>query len=268
MATQMTTLQTLFSHPSEFAKKHRESPEVQPFKQNPSRDSMVNYIASQTLTHNELLAYNEEGSNVWDVLTERLSQRATPESDAYWQTTEDDDYYDDDNQEEEQAAPRTTKRRRVHVLEEDEEEAEDHDAFNTPESSGKRAIFITQPDPEPYHEPGTLTRTEKGKTAVRRQKTSTTTNVWESFGLHTAQPSTLSTTATTAPKRRGTTGRPRPSRGTTRASTRGRGRGSRAKTSKSGNEHIFFEQLSSVIPPRNNLQDLFWQSLCSEQCFP
>ena len=38
MATHMMTLQALFSHPSEFAKKYRE---VQGFKQNPSRDTMV-----------------------------------------------------------------------------------------------------------------------------------------------------------------------------------------------------------------------------------
>ena len=179
MATQIITLQTLFSHPSDFAKKHRESPEVQAFKQNPSRESMVNYIAAQTLTHNELVAYDEQGSNVWDLLTERLLQRPTPESDTYWQTTEEDgDYYDDENEEEDEVPPCRTKRRRVHVLEEDEDEGEDNEALNTPESSGKRAIFITQQDPEPYHEPGTLSRAQKGKTAVSRPKTSTTTNVW------------------------------------------------------------------------------------------
>ena len=242
MGAQMMTLQTLFSHPSEFAKKHRESPEVQAFKQNPSRDSMVNYIASQTLTHNELLAYDNEGSNVWDVLTERLSQRATLESDAYWQATEeDDDYYEDNNQEEEQVAPPRTMRRRLHVLEEEEDKAQDHDAFNTPKSSGKRSLFITQPDPEPYYEPGTLSRADKGKTAVRRKQTSTTKNVWESFGLQIAQPSTSSRSPTAAPKRRGSSGRPRASRGTTRATTRGRGRGSRGKTPKPGNQHIFFD---------------------------
>ena len=64
-------------------RKNRESPEVQPFKQSPSRESMVNYIAGQTLTHNEMIAYDEQGSNVWDVLTERLSQRGTPETDSY-----------------------------------------------------------------------------------------------------------------------------------------------------------------------------------------
>ena len=142
MATQIMTLQTLFSHPSEFAKKHRESPEVQAFKQNPSRDSMVNYIAGQTLTHNELVAYDEEGTSVWDVLTERLSHRPTQETDSYWERTEEDDeYYDEDNEEEEELAPARSKRRRVHVLEEDEEEGEENETFTTPESSGERAIF-------------------------------------------------------------------------------------------------------------------------------
>ena len=56
IATHIMTLETLFSHPAEYAKRHRESPEVQSFKQNPSRESMVAYIASQTLSHTEIVA--------------------------------------------------------------------------------------------------------------------------------------------------------------------------------------------------------------------
>ena len=53
--THMMTLETLFSHPAEYSKRHRELPEVQSFKQNPSRESMVAYIASQTLSHTEIV---------------------------------------------------------------------------------------------------------------------------------------------------------------------------------------------------------------------
>ena len=44
IATHIMTLETSFSHPAEYAKRHRESPEVQSFKQNLSRESMVAYI--------------------------------------------------------------------------------------------------------------------------------------------------------------------------------------------------------------------------------
>lgn len=55
IATHIMTLETLFSHPAEFAKKHWESPEVQAFKQNSLRELMVAYVTSQTLTHNEII---------------------------------------------------------------------------------------------------------------------------------------------------------------------------------------------------------------------
>lgn len=77
---------------------------------------------------------------------------------------------DDDNDEQQEPAPPRTKKRRVHILEDDDDEGEENDAFNTPESSGERAIFITQQDPKPYHELGTLSRSQKGKTVVHKKK--------------------------------------------------------------------------------------------------
>lgn len=74
------TLETLFSHPAEFAKKHHESPKVQGFKQNPSRESMVAYIASETLTHNEIIPEDEQRANTWDILTQRATSRKTHQS--------------------------------------------------------------------------------------------------------------------------------------------------------------------------------------------
>ena len=75
IATHIMTLETLFSYPAEFAKKHRESPEVQSFKQNPSRESMVAYIDSDTLTHNEIIREDEQGANIWDTLTQHPATR-------------------------------------------------------------------------------------------------------------------------------------------------------------------------------------------------
>ena len=80
IATHLMTLETLFSHPAEFAKRLHESPEVQSFKQNPSRESMVAYIASQTLSHSEIVPEEEQGSNKWEMFPKGLPRenRAKP----------------------------------------------------------------------------------------------------------------------------------------------------------------------------------------------
>lgn len=99
IATHLISLKTLGSHPAEFAKKHRESPEVQSFKQNPSKESMVAYIASKTLTHSEIVP-------------------------------EDEQVYD-------------RRRPRPNILDDEDEEEDDHEPFNTPESSAEHTLFIT-----------------------------------------------------------------------------------------------------------------------------
>ena len=80
IATHLMTLETLFSHPAEFAKRLHESPEVQSFKQNPSRESMVAYTASQTLSHSEIVPEEEQGSNKWEMFPKGLPRenRAKP----------------------------------------------------------------------------------------------------------------------------------------------------------------------------------------------
>ena len=179
------TLETLFSHPAEYAKRHRESPEVQSFKQNPSRESMVAYIASQTLSHTEIVPEEEQSGSIWDALTQRSSTRQARQTATFWdaveENVEDDEAkcpYEDDDQEE-QIAPPTRRWPRPNILDEDEEE----EPFNTPESSAEHALFITQQDPDPHHEPGTLSCTQKGKTPATRKRPSSTTNIWASFGL-------------------------------------------------------------------------------------
>ena len=210
----MITLETLFSHPAGYAKRHRESPEVQSFKQNPSRESMVTYIASQTLSHTEIVPEEEQGGSIWDALTQRSSTRQARQTATFWdaveENVEDDEAkcpYEDDDQEE-QIAPPTRRRPRPNILDEDEDQYnEEEEPFNTQESSAEHALFITQQDPDPYQEPGTLSPTQKGKTLAARKRPSCTTNIWASFGL-SAESSTSAGNSAPAAKRKATAARP------------------------------------------------------------
>ena len=240
IATHMMTLETLFSHPAEYAKRHRESPEVQSFKQNPSRESMVAYIASQTLSHTEIVPEEEQGGSIWDALTQRSSTRQARQTATFWdaveENVEDDEAkipYEDDDQEE-QIAPPTRRRPRPNRLDEEEE------PFKTQESSAEHALFITQQDPNPYQEPGTLLRTQRGKTPAARKRPSCTINSWASFGL-SAESSTSAGNSEPAAKRKATAARPRPTRVTTRGTTRGRGRGARGKRAQPTGRHTYFD---------------------------
>ena len=247
IATHMMTLETLFSHPADYGKRHRESPEVQSFKQNPSRESMVAYIASQTLSHTEIVPEEEQGGSIWDALTQRSSTRQARQTATFWdaveENVEDDEAkcpYEDDDQEE-QIAPPTRRRPRPNILDEDEEQYnEEEEPFNTQESSAEHALFITQQDPDPYQEPGTLSRTQKGKIPATRKRPSSTTNIWASFGL-SAESSTSAGNSAPAAKRKATAARPRATRATTRGTTRGRGRGARGKRGQPTGRHTYFD---------------------------
>ena len=192
IATHLMTLETLFRHPAEFAKRHRESPEVQSFKENPSRESMVAYIANQTLSHSEIVTEEEQGASIWDVLTQRSSMREARQTGTFWdaveENVEDDEpeYGYEDEEQEEMITAQTRRRPRQNILDdEDEEYDEEQEPFKSPESSGEHALFITQQDPEPYHEAGTLSQSQKGKTPAARKRPSSSTNIWPSFGLAT-----------------------------------------------------------------------------------
>ena len=167
IATHIMTLETLFSHLAEYAKRHREFPEVQSFKQNPSRESMVAYMASQTLSHTEIVPEEEEGGSIWDTLTQRSSGRQARPTATFWdavqENVEDEEPQYPYNEDDQEDIPAPARRRSWRNILEDEDH-EDHEPFNTPESSGEHALFITQADPDPYHEPGTLSRSQKGKT--------------------------------------------------------------------------------------------------------
>ena len=154
IATHLMTLETVLSHPAEFAKRHRESPEVQSFKQSPSRESMVAYIASQTLSHSKIVTEEEQGASIWNVLTQKSSMREAGQTGTFWdaveENVEDDEPeygYEDEEQEETIAAPTRRRPRRNILDDEDEEYDEEQELFNTPESSGEHALFITQQDP-------------------------------------------------------------------------------------------------------------------------
>ena len=217
IATHIMTLETLFSHPAEYAKRQWECPEVQSFKQNPSRESMVAYIASQTLSHTEIVPEEEEGGSNWDTLTQRSSGRQARPTATFWdavqENVEDEEPQYPYNEDDQEDIPAPARRRSWRNILEDEDH-EDHEPFNTPESSGEHALFITQADPDPYHEPGTLSRSQKGKTPAPRKRPSSTTNIWARFGL-SAESSTSAGTAAPAAKRKPNAARSRGSKATT-----------------------------------------------------
>ena len=165
IATHLMTLETLFSHPAEFAMRHRESPEVQSFKHNPSRESMVAYIASQTLSHSEIVPEKEQGSSIWDVLSQRSSSREARQtctfSDTVQENVNDDEPeydYEDDEQEETIAAP-TRKGPRPNVLDdEDEEYDEEQEPFKSrsllPNMRCSQRSKILSPTMSREHTPG------------------------------------------------------------------------------------------------------------------
>ena len=237
IATHLMTLQTLFSHPAEFARRHRKSPEVQGFKQNPSCESMVAYIASQTLTHNEIVAEDQQGANIWDILTQRVPSRETRAIAPLWDIVEEQGEDAEEPDEEDNVPPPSHQRARCNILDEEDDELQEEEPFNMPKSSAEHALFITQQDSEPYHEPGTLSRSQKCKTPATSKKRTLTTNIWASFGLHTDQPTTSTSGGPSPAKKCATTGRGRGTRGT----TRGRGQGARGKHGKAARQHIFFE---------------------------
>lgn len=150
IATHLMTLETLFSHPAEFAKRHHESPEVQSFKQNPSRESMVAYIARQTRSHSEIVPEEEQGASMWDVLTQRSSTREAQQAGTFWDAVQENvdndepEYdYEDDEREETIAAPTRRGPHRNVLDDEDEEHNEEEEPFNTPKSSAEHALFIS-----------------------------------------------------------------------------------------------------------------------------
>lgn len=179
---------------------------------------MVAYIASETLTHSEIVPEDEQGANFWDILTQRPATRQARQTGTFWDAAEenvedeDQEYGYDDDQEETITAP-SRRWPRPNILDDEEEEYEEEEPFNTPESSAEHALFITQEDPEPYHEPGTLSRSQKGKAPAARKRASSSTNIWASFGLTTDQGGTSTANPQPAAKKKPTASRGRGNQG-------------------------------------------------------
>ena len=125
IATHLMTLQTLFTHPAEFARRHRKAPEVQGFKQNPSCESMVAYIASQTLTHNEIVAEDEQGANIWDILTQRVPSWETRAIAPLWDIVEEQGEDAEESDEEDNVPPPSHWRARRNILDEEDDELQE-----------------------------------------------------------------------------------------------------------------------------------------------
>lgn len=49
---------------------------------------MVAYIASQTLTHNKIVVEEEQGANIWDILTQRVPSQETQAIAPLWDIVE------------------------------------------------------------------------------------------------------------------------------------------------------------------------------------
>ena len=150
------------------------------------------------------------------------------------------DGFDDEHSDETITGP-SRRRPRPNILDDENEEDDDQEPFNTPESSAEHALFITQHDPEPYHEPGTLSCSQKGKAPVGRKRATSSTNIWASFGLSADEACTSAANPAHPTKKRATAGRGRGTRGTTRRRTRGRARGTPGKRGQATERHIYFD---------------------------
>lgn len=97
---------------------------------------MVAYIASETLTHSEIVPEDEQGANFWDILTQRPATRQARQTGAFWDAAEenvedeDQEYGYDDDQEETITAP-SRRWPRPNILDDEEEEYEEEEPFNT-----------------------------------------------------------------------------------------------------------------------------------------
>lgn len=153
---------------------------------------MVAYIASQTLTHNEIIPEDEQGANIWDILTQRAPIRETRQSAPFWDVPEQPGEDSDEGHHD--------------YGYDDEGEEDDKDAFNTLESSAERVIHqATRPQAVP--------RTGNPIAGPERKDAS--------FTKEGHQGSTLATNAPPAVKKTPTAVCGLGTRGTTRRTTRG-----------------------------------------------
>ena len=76
---------------------------------------MVAYIASQTLTHNEIVAEDEQGANIWDILTQRVPSRETRAIAPLWDIVEEQGKDFEEPDEEDNVPPPSHRRARRNI---------------------------------------------------------------------------------------------------------------------------------------------------------
>lgn len=78
MAAQLMVLQTLSKHPKDWAAKHRETPEVAPFKANPTPEGLRQYLETLLLRQPPPSATSSSGADVWSTTeSPSVTQQAT-----------------------------------------------------------------------------------------------------------------------------------------------------------------------------------------------
>lgn len=65
MAAQLMVLQTLSKHPKDWAAKHRETPEVAPFKAIPTPEGLRQYLETMLLRQPPASTTSSSGADVW-----------------------------------------------------------------------------------------------------------------------------------------------------------------------------------------------------------
>lgn len=107
------------------------------------------YIASETLTHSEIVPEDEQGANIWDILIQRFASREPRQSGTFWDAGEDvqeeDQKYGYDNEDPDETIRGPSRRRlRPNILDDEDEEEDDHEPFNTPESSAEHTLYYSR----------------------------------------------------------------------------------------------------------------------------
>ena len=92
-----------------------------------ARGSGVQTITSQTLSHTEAVAEDEQAGSIWDTLTQRTSSRQPRPTTTFWDVIEDNGQDDepqygyDDDEPEEEIRPPTRRRKRTTILDKEED---------------------------------------------------------------------------------------------------------------------------------------------------
>ena len=181
MAAQLMVLQTLSKHPKDWAAKHRKTPEVAPFKANPTPEGLRQYLETMLLRQTpssttsssgvDIWSSNEPGTttqrppatvvwnqvdneqqprllrpqSIWEADNERPGASAQPELE--------EEEYEEENAEEQQdqeRIPPPKRRARSDPFKGIDQEITEHEEWEFSEdSSEERELMLAQEDPDP-----------------------------------------------------------------------------------------------------------------------